>query len=264
MPASSAYWRGTFDIDHFRHTCTCTRTTSSSSQATITMLCSNVTHSSSKCVCKGSTLQLCTFGTHTCWVSDMLAIHLLPHATRWFICCHCYCCNRNALQLYTPGTHTWQGTWKCSLQDLCSCTHHTGSLADSAAIAKEKMLCSYIHLAHTLFRVLCILARHLLPHTTYCCTCCHAGKLLQAQHAGLLTSDDGGMAQTRVNVLPELPLLEARLDAPSQRMPDQQVRGCCCLNEGCAVTFWTGDYLASTALSNSGKGFAVVMTAILY
>ena len=37
------------------------------------------------------------------------------------------------------------------------------------------------------------------------------------------------MAQTRVNVLPELPLLEARLDAPSQRLPDQQVEERCFL-----------------------------------
>lgn len=39
-----------------------------------------------------------------------------------------------------------------------------------------------------------------------------------------MTDDEGGKAQTRVNVLPEMPLLEARLDAPSQRLPDQQVR----------------------------------------
>lgn len=42
-----------------------------------------------------------------------------------------------------------------------------------------------------------------------------------------MTDDEGGKAQTRVNVLPEMPLLEARLDAPSQRLPDQQVQKQC-------------------------------------
>lgn len=32
--------------------------------------------------------------------------------------------------------------------------------------------------------------------------------------------DEGGGAQARVNVLAELPLLEARLDAPSLKTPD--------------------------------------------
>lgn len=69
-----------------------------------------------------------------------------------------------------------------------------------------------------------------------------AGKLLQANRMGLLASDEGGMAQTRVSVLPELPLLEARLDAPSQRLPDQQVSptgSCCCSSMGTGPTAMT-------------------------
>ena len=50
--------------------------------------------------------------------------------------------------------------------------------------------------------------------------CLHAGKMLQANRMSLLMSDDGGMAQTRVNVLPEMPLLDARLAAPSLQLVD--------------------------------------------
>lgn len=46
--------------------------------------------------------------------------------------------------------------------------------------------------------------------------------MLQANRMSLLTSDDGGMVQTRVNVLPEMPLLEARLDAASLQLVDTE------------------------------------------
>ena len=45
--------------------------------------------------------------------------------------------------------------------------------------------------------------------------------------------DEGGGAQARVNVLAELPLLEARLDAPSLRPPDvDQTQVCARLLHG--------------------------------
>ncbi len=39
---------------------------------------------------------------------------------------------------------------------------------------------------------------------------------------GVPHEEEGGWAETRVNVVPELPLLEARLDAPSLRTTDAE------------------------------------------
>ena len=39
---------------------------------------------------------------------------------------------------------------------------------------------------------------------------------------GMPQEEEGGGAETRVNVLSELPLLEARLDAPSLRLTDAE------------------------------------------
>lgn len=47
-----------------------------------------------------------------------------------------------------------------------------------------------------------------------------AGKQLQMNRMPTPEGDEGGEAQARVNVLAELPLLEARLDAPSLKTPD--------------------------------------------
>ena len=58
------------------------------------------------------------------------------------------------------------------------------------------------------------------------CQCCltqllwSAGKLIQMNRMPTPGGDEGGGAQARVNVLAELPLLEARLDAPSLRITD--------------------------------------------
>ena len=56
-----------------------------------------------------------------------------------------------------------------------------------------------------------------------------AGKQIQMNRMPLPEGDEGGGAQARVNVLAELPLLEARLDAPSLRTSDadqSQVHTC--------------------------------------
>ena len=49
-----------------------------------------------------------------------------------------------------------------------------------------------------------------------------AGKQLQMNRMGMPGEEEGGGAETRVNVLAELPLLEARLDAPSLRSTDSE------------------------------------------
>jgi len=48
------------------------------------------------------------------------------------------------------------------------------------------------------------------------------GKQLQMNRMGVPHEEEGGGAETRVNVVPELPLLEARLDAPSLRTSDAE------------------------------------------
>ncbi len=48
------------------------------------------------------------------------------------------------------------------------------------------------------------------------------GKQLQMNRMGVPHEEEGGGAETRVNVVPELPLLEARLDAPSLRTTDAE------------------------------------------
>lgn len=45
-----------------------------------------------------------------------------------------------------------------------------------------------------------------------------AGKQIQMNRMPVPEGDEGGGAQARVNVLAELPLLEARLDAPSLKI----------------------------------------------
>lgn len=47
-----------------------------------------------------------------------------------------------------------------------------------------------------------------------------AGKQMQMNRMPTPEGDEGGEAQARVNVFAELPLLEARLDAPSLKTPD--------------------------------------------
>ncbi len=48
------------------------------------------------------------------------------------------------------------------------------------------------------------------------------GKQLQMNRMGVPHEEEGGGAETCVNVVPELPLLEARLDAPSLRTSDAE------------------------------------------
>lgn len=48
------------------------------------------------------------------------------------------------------------------------------------------------------------------------------GKQLQMNRMGESHEEEGGGAETRVNVVPELPLLEARLDAPSLRTTEAE------------------------------------------
>ncbi|DBA95519.1 TPA: hypothetical protein ACH3X3_013374 [Trebouxia sp. C0006] len=48
------------------------------------------------------------------------------------------------------------------------------------------------------------------------------GRQLQMNRMGVPHEEEGGGAETRVNVVPELPLLEARLDAPSLRTSDAE------------------------------------------
>jgi len=53
------------------------------------------------------------------------------------------------------------------------------------------------------------------------------GKQLQMNRMGVPHEEEGGGAETRVNVVPELPLLEARLDAPSLRTTDAEQTQVC-------------------------------------
>ena len=56
-----------------------------------------------------------------------------------------------------------------------------------------------------------------------CVHCTWTGKQLQMNRMGMPQEEEGGGAETRVNVLSELPLLEARLDAPSLRVTDAEL-----------------------------------------
>lgn len=65
--------------------------------------------------------------------------------------------------------------------------------------------------------------------------CCGwTGKQLQMNRMGMPQEEEGGGAETRVNVLSELPLLEARLDALSLRVTDAEQP-----QVGSSVTFHT-------------------------
>lgn len=71
----------------------------------------------------------------------------------------------------------------------------------------------------------------------YCGVC--VGKQIQMNRMAAPEGDEGGGAQARVNVLADLPLLEARLDAPSLRTTDvdqSQVHPCSFMQPGFGCT----------------------------